>query len=361
MLDYISWYLVELERKLRNRRSSQAVADLIVETRAHLEENASELIAKGLDRSSATKAAVADFGDPDSVVRTYAGAFGVPMGARWFWIILASLLFSLPLVNSIFFSIDERIIGPTLMLALFLAPFAAIPIVFALSVRTRRWVGLPIAGLVISVGLVCSLWITASIGIMTIQGTSKFFYMPTRKRQIEDREAWLARLDQDFSKLQTWRANRNSLLGDQALLALCANRGEYRAPVPVWSEDSRSLPSDTPENTNPKMWSYLNQTGVGARLQNWPDFKSAREVWIQNGDKYAVMLKSVRADMTLEIATIRAIRPTPWSERWSLIGHYPIMMAGFISLVALLMNGLTIFLLDLHTRHRRTRWRRQIG
>lgn len=61
MLDYTNWYLVELERRLRGVHRSD---ELITETKVHLEERMDELLSKGFDRTTASRMAIADFGDP---------------------------------------------------------------------------------------------------------------------------------------------------------------------------------------------------------------------------------------------------------------------------------------------------------
>lgn len=361
MLDHINWYLVELERKLRNKRTAQATADMLVEARAHLEEHASEMVAKGLDPVSAAKAAVADFGDPSSVLQAYSGVGGTSLRTYRVLTIAASLLLS-SLVVTTYIWVFNPLMLETSAVWLTTIPWLTIPVVVWAGFRTRRWIALPVAGASLAFALVAGIWATAKSELMQLGGQTRMVYMPMVERQIDLRQAWLARANADFALLQGWRAKRNAPEGDVLLKKLAMQGNTFVAPFPFgYARWIVVVPSDYYQRTDRFIPYVDDYRPFGFGISQSPDFKYAREMWRANGDKYAEFLKRRLSDITKEVGVLGSIQPTPWSEKWGTIGFAPIPMVGTASLILLALNGVAIGASSVLASSRRQRWRRQLG
>lgn len=365
MLDHVNWYLVELEQRLRGRRSAQATTDMLLETRAHLDERVAELTAKGLDPSSAAKAALADFGDPDSVVRAYAGALGVRRTGYGVATILASLsgAIAVGLLGWVLVTHDD---GASLYPYALFATFVAGLIAAGLALRTRRWTTLPVVGVAMVTALVVSLYLSAQSAHVIFGSEQRVYFEPVRQAELDARHRWLAAYDTDFARVQEWRANRNSPKGDRIIEDHWGSASRwyygYAAPVPspgFWADRNRALPRLAGERL-PRLLPFANQP-KGYRLEWFGTPAAAKEVWLHAADGYAAFLKAERESVSGELAALNNPAPTSFGWRWTQMGAPLVAVTGVGCLFLLLVNGLVVAWLDLAGRRRRLAWRRQLG
>lgn len=364
MLDHINWYLVELERHLRRRRSAQATADMLVETRAHLHEHASELIARGMDPVTAAKAAVADFGSPSSVLQAYSGAAGMSVRTYRALIALAAALLS-SLVVAVYVFIFSPLSMQSAVIWLTTIPWLSIPIVLWVGFRVKRWIALPIAAVSLAFSLAAGLWATSKAEIVMLGGESRMIYMPSVERQIKLRNEWLARAKTDLDLIQEWRAQGELGLSEsgQMLQKFAAVPGYgFVAPYPYYGgQRFRVLPSDYPKPKE-RLVMYSDDRLQGEfTLGPSPNLNEAAETWKANGDKYIAYLKRRSLLAAQEAQALMSIQPQPWSEKVGTITATPLLMVGTASLILLCGNGLAILAAGLLATSRRQRWRRQLG
>ena len=361
MLDHINWYLVELERKLRNKRSAQATTDMLVEAKSHLEEHAAELVAKGMDPATASKAAVADFGSPASVMQAYSGVAGTSNRTYLVLAALAAVLLS-SLVVAVYVFIFNPLAMQTSTVWMTTVPWLSIPIVAWVGFRARRWIAVPIVSWSLLFGALAGIWATSKAEVVHIAGDSRMIYMPSVEREIELRRSWLTRANRDLALIQAWRASRNP---DErsALLRKFALQGRGAvAPVRYGHVLWRVLPSDFDEQPKERFVSYFDDRLPRATFMgSFPELKFAEDVWKAEGDQYVAFLKRRIANTTKEMNALGSIQPQDWSEKWWTIGFAPIPIVGAASLMLLLLNGLAIGASSLLATSRRQRWRRQLG
>lgn len=361
MLDYLNWYLVELERNLRGRRSAQSNAEFLLESRNHLEERVEELASKGIDRQAATKAAILDFGDPKTVAAAFRGTR--PLSQTTYKMAIG-LAVSLALCIVPAFCIG-MIDAPNLhrsgwVSGLLSAAALSFVVLGWLIWRTRKWVALPVCGLALAISLVLSLFFTSQTGLANLQGEVLHVYLPQRQQLIDTRVDWLKRFDVDFAKLQAYRATDRKGTEAQAILADLAGP-DWNAPVPVhWSgQVPRVLPSDKQGTLS--VWTR-NDYGKKYRIESWFGNKDlSLDVWRQNADEYATFLKKQQKRVEQELQAFAVMQPSSFSERWLRHGWVPVGIIGMGSLGALLLNGLMLLFGEALSSVRRYRWRRQLG
>lgn len=361
MLDYLNWYLVELERNLRGRRSAQSNAEFLLESRNHLEERVEELASKGIDRQAATKAAILDFGDPKSVAAAFRGTRPLPQTTYKIAIGLAVAL-TLCVVPAVWIAMID---WPNLhrsgwVPGLFFASALSCVVLGWLIWRTRKWVAVPVCGLALAISLVLSLFFTSQTGLANIQGEVLHVYLPQRQQLMDARVDWLKRFDVDFAKLQAFRATDRKGPEAQAILADLAGP-DWRAPVPVqwYGQLPRALPSDQQGTLSD--WTPRDY-GKKYTIQSWYGNKElAMDVWRQNADEYATFLKKHQKRVEQELQAFAVMQPSSFSERWLRHGWVPVGIIGTGSLGALLLNGVMLLFGEALSSVRRYRWRRQLG
>lgn len=359
MLDHVNWYLVELERRLRGCRSAQSTTDLLLETRAHLDERIEELTNKGLDPVTAAKCALADFGDPDSVVRAYSGSLGVSSTVFRFWIGLASVaaLAALALLAYALCVPRDANFG---LIAFLTVVAVAAPVVPA--ARARRWTSIPVIALTLVAGSMSSLWIAANTTSFEWNGQNRVLFEGERVREVRARADWLAAYDREFPVVQAWRAERNGPRGDDRLKSLFGN-GEFLVPVKgAWAsfDTSGGLPGHG-YGRRPRMSTLGPEEQRRYALIPYPTFADARTAWLTNGDDYAAWLKEKGRAVRAEANALANPRATTFGERWWWMGGPLLAACAFGSLIALLANGLAVALADAGRWRRRVRWRRALG
>ncbi|MEQ1932521.1 MAG: permease prefix domain 1-containing protein [Fimbriimonadaceae bacterium] len=371
MLDYISWYLVELERRLRRKRSARATTDLLIETRAHLEEHAGEMIAKGMDKVNAERMAVADFGDPQSVANAVLGHGHMSRSTYWALatcIALAGLgMVFIPVLGFM----SPQISPVPIMTAATLPWIGALALIW-IGFRHSRWIAFGAAGILVAVSALASLWTTSQIELATLRSESIIVYVPRNASEIQQRKDWLNQAQSEFGQLQKWRASRNTPAGEEVLKGLIQYRGGYLAPVggysssvltrvskggPTFGGGGRFLiqPGREP------LGLYLNTYGSGFFMNHYDRYKEAREVWRDNGDGFAVYLKRQISAVEEETAALSSISPTPWGQRWNLLGKWQVTFGVILSGIFVGVNGVAMFLGSFYRQTRRNRWRRQIS
>lgn len=358
MLNHIDWYLVELERRLRNRRSAQSVVDFLVETRAHLDERVEELAGKGLDRVSACKAALADFGDPDSVVAAYSGPAGMSRRALTIGNVTTSVI-AATLVLTICGWIGQRIVFANGSFSgVLVAPWIVAALVLVLAWRSRTWVSVPVCITGLAAALIGGAWASSSVQVISIDGERIITSAGAVPGQIEARRTWRQDFDRDFAKIQSWRATRTTAAGDAILKELMTD--QFLAPYLTMSGSrARMLPSS--KEFGDLVGEYGRNYEVVVALLPTLNFKSAKEEWLSQGDRYAASLQAKREKVDKELLALENPVPTSWSERWLMVG-LPILGAAICgSLILTLLNGVVVALVDLRRVRRSVAWRRQVG
>ena len=358
MLNHIDWYLVELERRLRNRRSAQSVVDFLVETRAHLDERVEELAGKGLDRVSASKAALADFGDPDSVVAAYSGSAGMSRRALTLGKVVTSAI-AAGLVLTICGWIGQRIVFANgSFSAVLVAPWIVAALVLVLAWRSRTWVAVPVCLAAVAAALIGGAWAASNVQVVSIDGERVITNTGAMPGQIAARHAWIRDFDRDFAKIQSWRATRTTAAGDAILKELITD--QFLAPYRTMSGSrARMLPSS--KEFGDLVGDYGRNYEVVVALLPTPNFKSAKEEWFAEGDRYAASLQFKRAKLDKELVALENPIPTSWGERWQLFGLPVLGSATIGSIILALLNAVVVALVDLRRVRRSVAWRRQVG
>lgn len=361
MLDLLNWYLVELDRSLRGRRSAHATAEFLLESRSHLEERIEELTQKGIDRPTAVKAAILDFGDPGSVAQGFRGAAALSNTAYRIGIAIAVILAFAIVPAFCIAMVDLPNIHETPWVSgLIAASWFSFPVMGWLVWRTRKWSTLPVLGLTLGLALLTSLIFTANTGLISLNGENLHVFLPQRQAQIDARADWLRRYDSDYDRLQAWRASdRKSAAADKLLAELAGP--ELQAPVRAYYRGfiPRILPSDQFGRVP-----FRSSRDYGEMFRMESHFgvlSAARSVWQMNADDYAVFLKKQQALISSEMVALMNPTPSSFIERWMRHGWQPVAIVGFGSLFALLLNGVILLFGDLAGSVRRYRWRRIVG
>ncbi|MEQ1823800.1 MAG: permease prefix domain 1-containing protein [Fimbriimonadaceae bacterium] len=358
MPDYIGWYLVELERRLRRKRSARATTDLLTETSAHLEEHANELMHKGMDRVDAERAAVSDFGDPRFVANAVLGK--TLLSKHWFWAVFALVVASgCSLAGSSILMIYAPTADRSVLLIAVSIPWVGLAAVAWQGFRTGRMISIPSALVVLFASAGVAMWTTNQIELFEIGGEQRFVNAHRRAEEISVRDSWLAQARSEFDRLQNWRANRNSPMADSMLREMSLSNGAYYSPIEWPIQVHRQLVKPFTSGSYP-MWIYLDRPGKSLHLQG-SNFSHAKRNWIQNGDAYARLLKNEIADVATERLALKNVAGSAWIERWNFVGKAPLIVgAGFAAMV-LIVNGLFLILGNAFKRLRRNRWRKQLG
>lgn len=362
MLDYLNWYLVELERNLRGKRNSQAVADFLVESRSHLTERIDDLVARGIDPVSATKASIIDFGDPQAVAQAYQGRRYVSATVRGVGIALAIIL-GLAIMPAFFVAmldLPNLHEGPLVSGLIWTASLSFF-VVGWLSWKTRTWISLPVGAFAVSIALVASVVFTSMTGLANLNGQAVHVFLPHRQDQIEARSDWLARYEIDVAKLNAWRASDRGPKADELLNELAGPLS--LAPVvsyqPRHSNRMMVLPSDSFPSAR-----VVLDSGYGPIYRLESHFNVAdvtRTAWQTHGDAYANYLSKQRARVELELNALSNLTPSSFSQRWTRHGYQAAAMIGIGSLFAVLLNGVILMFASASDTMRRRRWRRQVG
>lgn len=361
MLDYLNWYLVELERNLRGKRNSQAVADLLVESRSHLTERIDDLVARGIDPVSATKASIIDFGDPQAVAQAYQGRRYVSPTVRRVGIALA-LILGLAIMPAFFVAmldLPNLHEGPLVSGLIWTASLSFF-VVGWLSWKTRTWISLPVGAFAVSIAVVASVVFTSMTGLTSLNGQEAHVFLPHRQDEIDVRSDWLARYETDVAKLNAWRAAEPGPQADQLLAELAGPLS--LAPVVSYhrsSRLSRTLPSDD-FPTRPVVMKF----GFGPMYRLESHFgvtDITRTAWQTHADEYLKFLSKQRSQVQAEVTALSNLTPSSFSQRWTRHGYQAAAMIGIGSLFAVLLNGLILMSASATETMRRRRWRRQVG
>jgi len=358
VLNHIDWYLVELERRLRRRRSAQATTDFLVETREHLEERTRELMAKGLDRVSAVKASLSDFGDPDSVVAAYSGATGLSRQVLLVSTVLTSLI-AVAFVGLICLWIGNTVTfvngSFTIVLAL---PWIVAALVLGLALRTRLWIAVPVCLSTIAAALLGGVWAASNVQLVANGGETYAVSAGAVGRQLEARRQWVREFDRDFVRIQSWRGARNAPQSDALLKVLIGP--ECLAPArTAWNYHARLLPSSKLGSDG--LEEYGPRPSVIVALIPTGNFKVAKQMWREEVDRYAAELKAKRKAVDVEIASLESPLEATWVQRWQRVGLAPVSFSLFGSLVLLTLNGLAVGFVDIRRARRTVMWKRLVG
>lgn len=367
MLDHLSWYLVELEQRLRGRRSGEATTNFLLETRSHLEEHADDLVSRGVDRATAVKSAIADFGSPAYVAGGFIGRRPMSRKMYWFLIAVVALIGSLMVPALIVASNGVAgVFDPVSRLDFFYTPLFGLIAVAALAYRTRRWVAPAVCVFVTGFTLAALSFFAANTREVRIHGNSRLVYAPSMPKEIVLRSQWLASYSVDTPKLQHMLQRPAGATLDAIVQSEMKVEGEgYLVPTKAFASyyrfiTNRSLISSY---NQPRAGWYPLEYGnhAGFILSTVPDLKSAVKMWDEQGAEYSAFLKQRAADLRSEVAALSAPLDTKMAQRWQELCVVPLATIGMFFLVAVAVNGLTLLLRDAVDRWRRYSWRRQLG
>lgn len=355
MLDYVNWYLVELEHRLRHHRAS---SDLILETRSHLEERVDDLKAKGFDRSEAMKRAIAEFGDPHEIARQATGTRRMSVRAFTLWSIVLGMTMVSWLPASFAHMLGR---GPYDDATTYLAgPAIVLIVVLILVIRFRNWIGASACAFAAGFALLGS-FVAAGMGTpvnVPGQGQTSFVAFAAMPKQIEMREEWFAQSGVELSKLNTAFAKRDwpTLLGSPK-------------DPPFWGPHAAELSNGAPRVIHsdmdtmwPAAWIRLGPFTFGHfGLSGYYRREDAINAWVKTGKEYLAGVESHRSDLSREIRTLKEPTTFGYFERWAFV------TGGFFSLLLLvvpfiLLANFAILGIAQAVRQSRSRaWRRKLA
>lgn len=355
MLDYVNWYLVELERRLRHHRGS---SDLVLETRSHLEERVADLVAKGYDRGEATKRAIVEFGPPEEIVR---GAVGFRAMSGWAYL-LWSILLGLAMVSWLPASFANMLgRGPYNDGSTYLTgPAIALILVSILTLRFRNWVGM--TACVAAAGFaICGAFIAAGMGTpvhVPNQGQTTFVAFAAMPQQIEMREQWYAKSGVELASL-------NAAFAKKEWATLLDSSDEPPFWGPSTNELSNGSPRVLPSDMRamwPAAWIRLGPTTFGHfGLSGYYRREDAMLAWTKTGKEYLAGVEAHRADLALEIDTLKAPTKAGYLERFAFISR-GIFSTLFLFVPFILLANWTILGVGHALRKSRSRaWRRGLA
>lgn len=362
MLDYVNWYLVELERRLRGKRTAQASTDLLLETRAHLEERVSDLTAKGIDPVTAARAAITDFGDPASVVYAYTHPVDTPRKAPVWALALVAMgtCLGIPMLTSVsgILGVASANSAPgvvTLLLgtALFVA---------GLSWWTRRIVMWPAVVSLFVAAIGYTTWLAnATVEIKT--GDRTVYAMESRlgfEKQIRDR--WLAAYGSDMANLAAWQAHPsvdtlNALIGpDRYAPSAQSFRGSAIAfALPSTASDYQFFTTVSPGRLRAR-----RVVLPGFELRPMYSQESALEMWRENGAEYTKWIQEAHEIVAQDRKLLDSATSGDFGARWRSLSLAPLAYAMVVGLAGLAVNGAVLVLFGASDHLRRRSWRRQV-
>lgn len=356
MLDYVNWYLVELEHRLRHHRDS---SDLILETRSHLEERVDDLMTKGFDRSEATKRAIAEFGDPDEIANQAIGFRRMSTRALVLWSIALGLamvswlpaMFAQMLGRGPYDDASTYLTGPAITLI----------VVSILTIRFRNLIGVTTCAAAACFAI-CGALIAAGMGTpvhVPNHGQTTFVGFAAMPQQIEMREQWLAKSAVELAALNVAFAKRDwpTLLGTQ----------KY---PPFWGPNSNELSYGSPRvlisdmtAVWPATWIRLGPSTFGRHSVSAGFYRreDAIQAWNKLGKEYLAGVEAHRRSLALEVETLKA--PT----RFTYFQRLTFVTMGIFALLCvtapfILLANLTILGVSHVLRKSRSRaWRRKLA
>lgn len=319
MLDYISWYLVELKRELRGHPRTH---EWLMETRAHLEEHLEDKELMKLDKSEAMKSVITEFGDPAAIAFALRNGPQPSARTKWGYAVPIALLMStfwIPVYCLMQGWLSSNV-NPVV-------PFLAGPIVGILvlayaCIRTRTWISLPATGALAAV-TVAAILISTFTGTpvhVPNQGQTTLVGLAAIPRQIELRENWIGRADEELPRLRdtiTQLASTNPTIVEKGLSTLrYENFSAYLSPN-RYADYSESLPSDLKIAEN---WIRLGPTTY-AEYGLVPSYPSSHVIkeWGKHGAGYINAIERHQDSLRSEIATLKSAQSTPFFQRLAFV------------------------------------------
>lgn len=350
VLNYVDWYLVELNRHLEGKLDPDRVESLLVEIRAHLEEKILELTQQGASLRSAERAAVREFGEPHVIAASALVGTGLTATTVRRGVLLAASLGSL-LSLAILLAIIEspRVHQTTLISWLLWGSALALPLIGYLAMRSRQWVAVPAAALALAFTLVLSVFMAFTTRPFRIGGEVGHVFTPTLGRELADIDGWLAAYETDTAKMRQWQQTNDPSLLDHLM-------GHDPWCAPTSAVVRRTLPG------HPRSGSFNPvRGGIPMALVPFDSQTEARNVWASNLELYLRFLEVQRDHVVVERRALSNLLPsTPWSQ-WQAVGGALMLVIGCGSLLALLINGSVLALLAMQSSLRRRQWMRQLA
>lgn len=350
VLNYVDWYLVELNRHLEGKLDPDRLESLLVEIRAHLEEKILELTQQGASLRSAERAAVREFGDPHVIAASALGGTGLTAKMVRRGVLLAASLGSMLSLAFLLAIIESpRVHQTTLISWLLWGSALALPLIGYLAMRSRQWVAVPAAALALAFTLVLSVFMAFTTRPFRIGGEVGHIFTPTLGRELADIDGWLAAYETDTAKMRQWQQTNDQSLLDQLM-------GHEPWYAPTSSAGRRTLPS------HPRSGSYNPvRDEVNLALAPFETQAEARLVWVYNLEMYLRFLEVQRDHVVVERRALSNLLPsTPWSQ-WQAVGGAFMLIIGCGSLLALLINGLILAVFGVQSSLRRRQWMRQLA
>lgn len=349
MLNYVDWYLVELNRHLEGRLDSDRVESFLAEVRAHLDDRILELTQQGAAPRSAERVAVREFGDPHVIAASALGGTAVTARTVRRGVLLAASSGSLLSIAFLLAIIESPRVHETALISWLLWGSApALPLIGYLAIRSRRWVAVPTIALALAFTFVLSVFMAFTTRPFRIGSEVGHVFTPTLKRELADIDGWLAAYETDTAKMRQWQQTSDPSLLDQLI-------GNDPWLAPTSSAGRRTLPS------HPRSGSYNPVRGeVNLALAPFETQAEARLVWVYNLEMYLRFLHIQQDHVLVERRALSNLLPsTPWSQ-WQAVGGALMLISGLGSLLALLINGAVLAVLGTQSALRRRRWLRQL-
>lgn len=359
MLDYTNWYLVELERKLRGVHRSD---DLITETKVHLEERTDELLSKGFDRTTASRMAIADFGDPAAIAWSARQRAFPSRKSAIGWSIVAGLLLVswMPASFMQTFGIGryEEAIN------YLLGPIIALVLTLFFVARYRVWFAVWALGVALCISLVASLFGAATGTPLNVPGSGQttFVAYSAMPGQVRVREHWLEKSEPEIAKLTTLLADAKagkSVAWD----ALLGSKGPYFSPVQYerYGYGAQILPSDHNERWQ-NIWIRLGPTTFGQwGLSFYYPRDAAVDAWKKSGDAYLSGIRAHQSEVKEEIALLANPPEVGFANRFTFVAMGMFSLTLMLGLPMLLLNTALIAISGLIRKTRVLVWRKTIA
>lgn len=359
MLDYTNWYLVELERRLRGVHRSD---ELITETKVHLEERTDELLRKGFDRITASRMAIADFGDPAALVWSAKHRAFPSRNAAIGWSIVVGLLLVswMPASFMQTFGLGRYEEAVNYLLG----PFIALVLTLFFVARYRVWFAVWAMGVALSVSLVATLFGAATGTPLNVPGSGQttFVAYSAMPAQLKVRERWLNKSEGEIANLTALL--KNAKAGKPgAWDALVGPKEPYFSPAQYerYGYGAQILPSDMSERW-PNIWIRLGATTFGPWGMSGYYFRhDAIAAWKKLGDAYLAGVRAHQADVEEEIAILRNPPEVGFVNRFAFVAMGIFSLTLMLGLPMLLMNAIVLAIGGLIRRGRLLVWRKSIA
>lgn len=364
MLDYVNWYLVELERRLRSTPES---ADMLLETRSHLEERVDDLVTKGYDRATATRRAVADFGDPKTIAWALHQGPGQTRRGHWIWATIIAVIACFAFIPGIL--VLNGVTPASDAVAYYgIGPAIAGILIGLYALRHRTWIAPATMAIATIISLAVGFYAAVGSTPVVVGRVQQNVATYAIAGQVEMRKDWLARSEEFLPKFDHWlnAYDQKDPGARQFLGSIIETQGAgYAAPYLTGSfgiDEPHLLPSDL-TNPSASAWISFEQRRYGANfyVANYYTLQDSVRMWEQQGHAFRAALVKEQNQVREELRSLSSIPYLPWWKRLgNVMGAIVPMLLGS-AIVAFLINGMGIFAVNSLRGLRVLAWRRKLG